>query len=182
MKSKMRNRLVLVALLGVFALPLIVAWVLSATGWHPGNTQSSGTLVQPPRDVANVPITLRDGGKLRWPDPQYRWTLLALPGSECASACRMRLEEVLRMRLTLGREASRLRVVYIGPDLPANYLSRHAYLLTGRDDNAALSNERAHGKDRMALALVDPRGLLMMHYASGYSAQGLRSDIKKVLY
>ncbi len=182
MNPKTRNRLVLVALFGVFALPLIVAWTLSATGWRPGNIRSSGTLVQPPRDVSKVPITLRDGSKLAWQDPHYRWTLLALPGSECASACRTHLEGALRMRLTLGQKADRLRVVYIGPNLPEDYLSTRSYLLTGHDDSGALSNERAKGADQMALALVDPRGLLMMHYASGYSAQGLRSDIKKVLY
>lgn len=182
MNVSTRNRLILIALLGVFALPLIIAWALSASGWHPRVTNSSGTLVQPPRNIANVSITLRDGSRLAWQDPQYRWTLLALPGGSCATACRTRLEEVTRMRITLGREADRMRIVYVGPDLPNDFLATHRYLLTGHDDNGALRNERAQADDTLALALVDPRGLLMMHYASGYSAQGLRSDIKKVIY
>jgi len=182
MNRSTRNRLVLVALIGLFALPLVIAWILSASGWHPVNTRSSGTLVSPPRDVAGVPIALHGGGRVAWPDSQYRWTLLALPGAECLTNCLTRLEEVTRMRITLGRDADRLRVIYLGPELPAGFLSAHRHLLSGRDVSGALSNERAHGKDELALALVDPRGLLMMHYAAGYSAQGLRSDIKKVIY
>ena len=182
MNKSARNRLVLIALIGLFALPLVIAWILSASGWHPLNTRSSGTLVSPPRDVAGLPVNLQGGGRLMWPDPQYRWTLLALPGAECLSNCLTRLEEVMRMHITLGRDAERLRVVYLGPDLPAGFLASHRNLLTGRDVGGALSNERARGTDALALALVDPRGLLMMRYAAGYSAQGLRRDIKKVVY
>lgn len=182
MNARNRNRLVLAALVGLFALPLSIAWLLSASHWHPRHTRSSGALVNPPRDLRGVAVTLDDGTRLAWQDPQYRWTLLALPGAACEVRCRQRLEEVLRMRITLGRNASRLRVVYLGPPLPASDAAAHARLLAGRAVAGSFASERAHEHDDLALAVVDPRGLLMLHYAPGYSAQGLRSDIKKVIY
>jgi hypothetical protein len=172
----------MVAVLAVFALPLAIAWWLSVTGWHPQQTRSSGVLVVPPRDVSAVAVTLADGTAFPWRDPQYRWTLLALPGAQCAAACRERLDEVLRMRITLGKNTDRLRVVYVGAAMPADFFAARAPLLAGHEDAGAFVAERATGEDSLALALVDPRGLLMLRYADGYSAQGLRSDIQRVIY
>jgi cytochrome oxidase Cu insertion factor (SCO1/SenC/PrrC family) len=182
MNTQDRNRLVLIALLLMFAAPLLIAYVMNHEGWHPQQTRNSGTLVEPPRDISTVVVTLADGSKLVWRDPQWHWTLLALPGAACSTQCRMRLDETLRMRLTLGRNAERVRVVYLGPALPAADIAERAPLLAGQDDGAALAAYRAHDGDNLALALVDPNGLLMLHYPEGYSAQGLRSDIQKVLH
>lgn len=182
MNSRSKNRLILAAIVLVFAAPLLIAYLLNAEGWRPQQTRNSGTLIEPPRDVSTVAVTLTDGAQLVWRDPQWHWTLLALPGASCAGQCMLRLDEALRMRLTLGRNAERLRVVYLGPSLPTAEVAVRAPLLAGQDDRRAFADYRAHGDDALALALVDPNGLLMLHYPEGYSAQGLRSDIQKVLH
>lgn len=182
MNSRTKSRLVLATIVLVFAAPLLIAFWMNAEGWRPQQTRNSGTLIQPPRDVTSIAVNLSDNSKLVWRNPQWQWTLLALPGKQCAAQCMTRLDEVLRMRLTLGRNAERLRIVYLGPALPASDVAARAPLLAGQDDSNALAEYRAPGDDAMALALVDPNGLLMMRYAEGYSAQGLRSDIQKVLH
>ena len=182
MKTQKKNRLALIAVLLVFAAPLAIAWWLSKTGWHPPQTHSSGTLVEPPRDISAAKVTLADGSAFAWRNPQYRWTLIALSDAQCAASCRERLDEVLRMRITLGKNTDRLRVLYVGATLPADFIAARTPLLVGRDDGDAFAADRASGEDSLALALVDPRGLLMLRYADGYSAQGLRSDIQKVIY
>jgi len=170
MNKQNRNRLVLLALLLLFAAPLGIAFLMNAEGWRPQQTRNSGTLVEPPRDVTSIAVTLRDNSKLVWRNPQWQWTLLALPGAQCATQCMTRLDETLRMRLTLGRNAERLRIVYLGPTLPAADVAARAPLVTGQDDSNALAEYRAAGDDALALALVDPNGLLMMRYPDGYSA------------
>jgi len=176
-----RNRLVLVLLLALFAAPLLVAYLLNHEGWRPQRTRNSGTLVDPPRNVTAITVMLSDDSTLVWRDPQWHWTLLALPGKQCASVCQTRLDEALRMRLTLGRNAERLRIIYVGPQLSTEFVAARAPLLVGHDVGDALAEYRATSDDGLALALVDPNGLLMLRYADGYSAQGLRSDIQKVL-
>jgi hypothetical protein len=182
MNKQYRNRLALIALVLIFAAPLGVAYLMNRAGWHPQVMRNSGTLIEPPRDVGTVAVTLGDGKPLVWRDPQWHWTLLALPGTQCATQCRTRLDEALRMRLTLGRNAERLRIVYLGPALPEADVAARVPLIVGNDANAALAEYRARSDDDLALALVDPNGLLMLHYPAGYSAQGLRSDIQKVLH
>jgi hypothetical protein len=182
MNRQNRNRLVLLAIVLLFAAPLLIAYVMNREGWHPQQTRNSGVLVEPPRDVNAVAVTLTDGSRLLWRDPQWHWTLLALAGAQCAQECRLRLDEALRMRLTLGRNAERLRLVYLGPPLPQADLAVRAPLQAGQDDAGVLAEYRARDTDALALALVDPNGLLMLRYPDGYSAQGLRSDIQKVLH
>ncbi len=172
----------MIGVMAVFLLPVLAALLLSQSNWRPHKTRNSGTLVEPPRSVIATIVTLADGGKLDWHDPQMRWTLLALPGAQCGDECRTRLDEALRMRLTLGRNATRLRVVYLGPALPQDFIVARAPLQAGSDAAGAFSAERAHGNDALALALVDPNGWLMLRYPDGYSAQGLRNDIQQIIY
>ena len=47
--------------------------------------------------------------------------------------------------------------------------------MSGRGDADTFGKYRAQDDDALALALVDPNGLLMMRYAEGYSAMGVRS-------
>jgi hypothetical protein len=180
--SRNRNRLVLIAIALMFATPIAIALLLNASGWRPAGTRNSGTLVQPAADVGNVPVTLADGSRLVWRDAQWHWTLLALPNGDCAQACQTRLAELVRMRITLNRNAERLRIVYLGATLPASASAAAAPLLAGSDDDGALAAYRAANPGELALALVDPNGLLMMRYAAGYDAALLRGDIVKVVH
>ncbi|MEO8803746.1 MAG: hypothetical protein ABI304_10275 [Rudaea sp.] len=182
MNKQTKSRLQMVALLVLFALPLGIALLLSNNGWQPQRTRSSGILVNPPRNLDLIPVTLSDGKPLQWQGKDVPWTLLALPGEQCAVACLDRLEEILRMRITLGHETDRLRVVYLGPALPSGFVASHKQLLVGLDVTNAFASERAQAGDPLALALVDPQGLMMMRYTDDYAATGVRSDIKKIIY
>ena len=89
--------------------------------------------------------------------------------------------DLVRMRATLGRNAERLRLVYLGPSLPAEALTALAPLQAGSDDTNAFADLRAKGDGGLALALVDPGGYLMMRYAEGYDLGGVRRDLPKVV-
>ena len=176
-----KGRLTFVAIVLVFAAPIIVALALNLSGWRPQKTRNYGALVQPPSDVTALPVTLAGGAKLDWRDPQWHWTLLALGRGDCGDACRTRLAELVRMRITLGRNAERLRIVYLGPALPPGDAAALAPLQTG-DDAGGLAAYQPPQPGEVALALVDPNGLLMLRYAAGYDAARLREDIVKVVH
>jgi hypothetical protein len=179
--KKNRNRLVFLAIVLVFAAPIVTSLVLNLAGWRPSSTRNSGTLVQPPVDVTATPVTLTDGSKLVWRDPQWHWTLLALSSGECGEACQTRLAELMRLRITLGRNAERLRIVYLGAPLPASSAANLAPVQFG-DAGGELAAYRPADAGALALALVDPNGLLMMRYDAGYDAARLRQDIVKVVH
>lgn len=180
-QTRTRNRWMLIGILALFVGPILIAFALSAVGWRPANTKAYGILIDPPRDVGAVPVTLADGSTLVWHDPQWHWTLLALPGARCATQCQSALGDVLRMRATLGRNAERLRVVYLGSPLSSTALSALAPLQQGNDDAGTFAAWRATDDDGLALALVDPGGYLMLSYAQGYDVAGVRRDLPKVI-
>lgn len=182
MDKRNRNRLVLVIIVLVFAAPIVAALALNLAGWRPANTRNGGTLVDPPLDVSGAPVTLADGTQLQWRDPQWHWTLLALANGDCADACRTRLAEVVRLRITLGRNAERLRIVYLGKPLQAAAPAELVLLQIGRDDAGRFGPYAPPVAGALSLALVDPNGLLMMRYDAGYDAARLRQDIVKVLH
>jgi hypothetical protein len=179
--NRRRNRLILLGIVSLFVGPMLFAVALNLSGWRPAGSKAYGTLVDPPRDIGAVRVALADGSAYVWRNPQWQWTLLALPGSSCADKCRASLADVLRMRATLGRNAERLRVLYVGAPLAPDTLAQLVPLQPGTDAAAALDAWRAHGEDTLALALVDPGGLLMMTYAPGFDVGGVRRDLPKVI-
>jgi len=182
MNKLTKSRIILVVIVLMFAIPLIAAFAIRSSGWQPTNTRNSGTLVVPPRDVTSAVATSGDGLPFTWKDAQFHWTLVLLPSADCATKCVERIDEAVRMRLTLGRNAERLRIVYIGPPQPQEFFAGRTPLTFVRDASNAFTDAHAGGSDSLALALIDPNGLLMMRYPDGYSAQGLRSDITRIIY
>ena len=182
MNKQTQSRLTLIAVIALFAIPLIAAFVVRSSGWRPSQTKNTGTLVEPPRDVTGVVATTPDDARFLWKDSQFHWTLVMLPAANCAAKCIERIDEALRMRITLGRNTDRLRVAYIGPTQAGDFFTLRTPLANVTDPSGAFADFRAHDDDSLALALIDPNGLLMMRYPDGYSAQGLRADITRIIY
>lgn len=166
----------------VFMAPILVALALNIAGWRPHKTRNSGVLIEPPQDVVAAAVMLDDGTKLAWRDPSWSWTLLALPGAHCATQCHERLATLLRMRITLNQNAGRLRIIYLGPALDVGLLQALAPLRAGTDAAGRFASLRPHGDDALALALVDPNGLLMLRYDAGYEAVGVRADLMRLIH
>lgn len=182
MEQRSRNRFVLAAFALVFFGPLLTAYLLNSSGWRPEKTRNYGTLLEPVRNVAQSRVQLGDGTTFAWSDPQWHWTLLALPSGECRERCKASLADVMRMRLTLGRNAERLRVVYLGPALPQDSLPALAPLQSGTDVDGTFGEYRPKGEDSVALALVDPNGNLLLRHDAGFDVARVREDLSKVVH
>jgi len=179
--NRNKNRWMLLGVTALFVVPILIALTLNLVGWRPQGTKAYGTLIDPPRSVEYAAVTLAGGEKFVWRDPQWHWTLVALPSATCAQHCQAALADLLRMRATLGRNAERVRVLYLGPALPADMTTSLTPLQQGNDDSSAFVALRAKGDDALALALVDPGAYLMMRYDEGYDVGGVRRDLPKVV-
>ncbi|MGA9421217.1 MAG: hypothetical protein WBW61_02580 [Rhodanobacteraceae bacterium] len=177
-----RKRLTLIAIVLLFAAPAIAAWLLHTVDWQPKATLNSGTLLHPAQDLKATRLVLDDGSRFAWKNPPvWQWTLLALPGPDCAEDCLSRLDEVRRERLTLNQNASRLRVVVVDADLPGKALDALRPLLRVRDPDRTLTRFRARAADSVAAVLVDPNGFAILTYAAGYDGTGMRKDLARVV-
>ncbi len=175
-----RQRLRLVLVLTLFAIPLLAAIVLHALDWRPPGTRNHGELVDPPRDLTGARFLLEDGKPLAWRDADWSWTVFAIAGPDCAEACLARIDELRRVRVSLNENAPRVRVLVVGATLPATRRAALSPVAVAHDADASLADLRPAAGE-LAAALADPHGFLVMRYAPGYDASGLRKDLSRLV-
>lgn len=175
------SRIKLLLVVGVFALPLLAAIVLTLTGWHP-DTRSHGAAILPQRSFTGIDIRLADGKRYAWKDSEPRMTLVALPGSDCLDNC-MRLLHLMRnARITLNANADRLRLLYVGepPHGPKAEKVMRGWQV-GVDVDHKLDSFRPRGPDSVAAILVESNGTALTRYRAGFDPNGLKDDLHKVI-
>jgi len=177
-----RRRLQAALIAAVFVIPVVVALVLTTTGWIP-NGRSYGQRVRPERSLASVPVQRADGRPFAWSNDDAVWTLVALPGPDCAEHCLRQLDLVHRAQIALGQHADKLRLLYLG-EAPAGAVA-HGFgevwtLATTTSD--ALAGFRATARDSVSAVLVTPDGKALTRYAAEFNPEGLRRDLKKVVH
>ncbi len=180
MQSRTRKRLQLAMIGALFALPVVLAAVLANTGWVPG-ARSFGEGIIPQRSVENVVIQLADGSHIDWHDPDWRWSLVAIPGKHCAQACIAQLDLMHRARISLNQNSGRVRLLYLGtPPLGAEAEQVMPAWQVGADIGSGFAGWAPTADDGVAAVLVKPDGIALTYYANGFDASGLRKDLYKV--
>lgn len=170
-RSGQRQLLVIASL---FLLPIVAAVALYFSfNWRPA-VGAHGELIDPPRPLVALEL-------------QSHWSLVYLAGGDCAERSPAVLTELARVRLALGKDASRVRRVLLdagectGVDfVPGN--SDLLVLTAAGPEGAELralfppSTDGAHG-----IYIVDPHGNLLMSYPATGSARGLLKDLERLL-
>jgi cytochrome oxidase Cu insertion factor (SCO1/SenC/PrrC family) len=180
MQTRSRKRLQLVMIGSLFAMPLIVAAILAVTGWVPG-ARSFGEGIVPQRSVSNVQIDLSDGSRLDWQDPDWRWSIVAVPGRTCAKVCMSQLDLMHRARISLNQNSRRVRLLYLGtPPTGTDADELMKAWQVGADVNRGFADWQPDVDDGVAAVLVKPDGVALTFYPDGFNASGLRKDLAKV--
>lgn len=122
-----RGRLKLLALLLLTSLPLIVAYV--AFIWvRPQGHASLGALIHPARPMPEaMQVETVDG--VAQPLTRYKgqWLLLKVDGGACAQGCEQALGMLRQLRLSLGKDQTRVDWVWLIDDAqPVNPTQREA--------------------------------------------------------
>jgi|SRR5690348_16790044 len=182
MNLRNRRRLQALLIAAVFAVPVIVAMVLTTTGWVP-NGRSYGHPIQPERDLTSVPVQLANGQPFAFDNHDAMWTLVALPGPDCAERCLRQLDMVHRAQITLGQHAPKLHLLYLGaPPVGDAAKGFEGVWTLATTTSHALEDLRAHARDSVSAVLVTPTGMALTRYAANFDAEGLRKDLKKVVH
>lgn len=179
---KSRRFLLLIAL--VFAAPMIVAGLLSWSGWQPG-TKGNGEPILPQRNFVDEKLQVRldDGTSWSWRDSKPRFTLVALAGPDCAARCFDTLTGIAKARVMLNRNQSRLRLLYVGvpPADPGRRAAMEAYWVSGRDVDGKLAAYVPTTPDSASVVLVESNGTALSLYPAGFDGPGLLRDMVKVI-
>ncbi|TXS93691.1 hypothetical protein FV139_08595 [Parahaliea maris] len=167
-------------------------------------TANRGSLVQPPRQLAETGLLTRTGEEFEFFGEEPQWTfVVANPGNRCDSDCEHLLYLTRQIHLALGKEYNRVRRFYLGDtplaetrlaverlsddhplaeDFPSYMAQEHGKLLPLQGSSAnlqALFPERAEAPDTWYL--VDPAGWIMMSYDDSVSYKDVIADLKFLL-
>lgn len=102
--TSLRSLLPLWAMLALFALPVVAAWVYYFNpGLLPDARANRGELIQPVRPwPADLPLSRVDGGRFDPATLRGHWTVLTVARTPCDQPCLSKLAELRQIRLALG--------------------------------------------------------------------------------
>ena len=124
-----RGRQQLLLIVGLFALPMLIAGVLAAIGYMPEGRRSYGQVLTPSAPVSESAQTL-DGAEFRFATPEWYWTLVVRVPAQCDAGCVERLNLVPNIR-EIGLLTPRMRPYYDQAGMGQYYHGLAAPELTG---------------------------------------------------
>lgn len=198
MSPRLRNRLILLAILSPFVLFFLAGRYL-INPWELPRV-NKGQLIIPHVQIAALALTDGNGAPYDAKDTAGKWSLLYIAGAHCDTACKNGLYYQMRqVRRTLGDDAPRVRRIVVLTSTP------DAGLRQFLDDNVAGMVE-VHGQQsilREALApvykpkpstpvgdifVVSPDGQIFLRYpthedmdATLKEAENIRLDLTRTL-
>ncbi|MBX3724981.1 MAG: hypothetical protein KF823_03590 [Xanthomonadales bacterium] len=176
-----RGRITLIVIAVLFLTPFVLALVLNRLGWHPAATRNHGTLVEPPQPLTGVVLRDRAGGELPLTNLDHRWTLLVRVPVACDKTCQARLEELHRVRVSLGRHAPKLAIRLIAPAVLPPLPETLVPLSDGSVAELAEASALVAQVPDWTGLLVDDKAFLMLRFDPGLPARLLRRDLSRLV-
>ena len=188
--QRRRNRLLLLALFGIFFGTLAVAGLLRFSGWRPQGMNNRGELLQPPVDARSVTPQLLDGSAYPWNPVERTWRVVVAPPADCGAECAKLAKDLFVVWEVLGRENSRVDLLWLcpqasctlpagAPPLPNLRLLQPSAALR---DRLPQVDQVRHAMGRgVPVYVIDPNGWVILRYAAGSDPGDLRYDLSKLL-
>ncbi|MBD1556241.1 hypothetical protein HC752_04765 [Vibrio sp. S9_S30] len=175
-----RGRLILLALVGLFAMPAIVAKVILEMNWYQPGVTNQGVLIEPESYLTDYSMSSTS---------EKQWLLGYVLPQECNALCRQQLHLLQQSYVSLGKYQERVTpTVYIQPNSDTSVLQDYRF-------NRVISSDKFLSDfNQNEYIIVDPRGQLVMHYPTQTNhptqtnpdqlvqqSKGLIADFKKLL-
>ncbi|WP_301271057.1 hypothetical protein [Halomonas sp. Y3] len=156
------SRLKVLALIALFALPLLVAWsMITFRVGIPEQRTAHGELAPDLPELPAWPLAGAPAAELRGD-----WVL----AFDCGEGCEALADQWWRLHRALGREAPRVSRLRVGGEAPA---------LPGERVVAWTERPAWHGPDR--LWVLDPQGLPVLAYGPEASPRDVLDDVNRLL-
>ena len=193
--SLRRSRLSLVMLIGVFAAPVLLAWAVFYLfpDWRPGETVNHGELVEPVRPLPRFELPVENGAPVDRDFLRGKWTFVYLANGACGEDCVRDLYKIRQVRLSQGKDMSRLQRLMLWSADSVNRqkrkeLAEHfpgmVVALLGQRDRPLVerfSRDGSSAPTPRCIYLVDPLGNLMMRYEPDADPRGMMKDLHRLL-
>lgn len=179
-----RNGSTMLALVvGLLALPFLIAGGLYLFGWQPARTANHGQLLEPPMPLPGSGLLTPEGQALATAELGDKWLLLLSGSGPCDADCTGRIDEMRRIQVSLNKDMGRVRRVVLSDlmgdaELTAARQRQPDLLVAAPPPNwlpgsAGTSGYRLH--------IVDPQSRLIMNYPADVPAKAVRADLERLL-
>jgi cytochrome oxidase Cu insertion factor (SCO1/SenC/PrrC family) len=184
----------LIALMAIYAAPLIAAWLwLGYVRSNDGAGVSvNGELIQPA--VPLKAFELRDSNNEAWglSGISEKWSMVYFADETCAEVCEQTLYNMRQVRLSTGRRMQRVQRVLVTPNVASmaetlSQASEGLVVVGGEAD--AINNLKQQVNDAQAgmppcqdcVYLVDPFANVMMRFPPDLDPKKMLKDLKHLL-
>jgi hypothetical protein len=153
-------------------------------------TKNNGTLISPPRAIAELPLQLGNGEVFDFAKQPKRWRILLSASSHCDSQCQQNLYLTRQIHIALGKDSNRVQRYLVVTQWPLDaefekLLQEHPKLQVLKVDANAFDQYFAKSqlqplRDQQYI-VVDPAGWLMMSYGPQHDGKAVIKDLKFLL-
>lgn len=173
----------LLVVVALFVAPIGLAW-LYVHGWLDWRARGSvvhGALLEPPVDVRRLPA--QSLGALCDRLEPGEWAVLYLDPTGCDGACRAALDRLETVHLLLGHTGERVALAaFVGSPSPGGIGDgAHAAALEVDPAAVAAIADSAPSMVFPAVAFMDWRGQLMMHFPATAPQADILKDLRRLL-
>lgn len=194
-QETLRSRAKLIILILIFVMPIVAAYILHKNPeWQPKSTKNFGVLYKPTVKLNGFSLQTQESKTFTLADMQGKWSLVYIGAASCDDQCQATLIKARDARLAQGTEATRINYYYIvaadrfTDDVQILSKQHHSLIMlqgTSEQRNAVIQQfriDKAHqpGSDNR-LYLVDPAGMVFLHYPFGFEHVGLMEDLRHLL-
>ncbi|MCU7803881.1 MAG: hypothetical protein KZQ92_15850 [Candidatus Thiodiazotropha sp. (ex Lucinoma borealis)] len=192
-RSKPRSLASLWLLIGIFALPLMAAWLFYLNPhWLPTGRTNNGTLITPPRPVESLILQTAEGTPFDWQTLQDMWSMTLVSEGGCDAACIEALIKVRQIRRATAANRQRIaRILILLPDADGRLATPNLEGLEGTQLLIADKHQRTAieslfplqlSEQAIPIFLIDPRGdLMMVHDTTINTSKQILQDLEKLL-
>lgn len=193
--KRLSARMALVAIIFLFVLPLILAWLLfsGSFGFRPAATANAGQLVQPVVPLPWNGIILDGNSQNPRMEMEGFWVIIFPLPEVCVTVCLERVAQLRQLHRTTGRNQESLKILLLSglapsPEFRNELLRIYSEFSLGSQPSKefadalelALNSEQNSDADSR-FYLVDPLGNIMMTYSGDSAPEKMRKDLKMLL-
>lgn len=181
MQLSSRSKFLLVA--GVFVVPVLAAY-LAYFGWRPAGHTNYGDLIQvaPLQQTAG---TTPDGTPFDLAELQGNWVMVRVGPSLCDAACVQQLYLMRQIRLTQGKDQSRIERLWVLTDngpVDLAVLQEYPGLHVWRPAHGDFAGQFPAADDQAGhIYMIDPLGNLMLRFPAQPDPKRIMKDLKLLL-
>ena len=179
-QQRNRNRGMLALIVVLFLGSALVAGLLRVSGWRPEGTRNHGELLQPPVDLRQAKLRLRDGGEYAWHPAERTWRIALAPRQDCGAPCVELSQQLDTVWQLFGRRADHVHILWIGP-APEEAVRNAAWREVAPDPALLAALPRNDDPAGTPVYVIDPNGFVILRYPPGFDPGHLREDVARLL-